>query len=140
MDGTKAAVEAVLAAHPDLSAYGIGLYHGEKTLAERRAEQARWREDMLCPDELVQFEDACRFIAETGIRKTVNRRHSSYGWKHIAEKWAETYICNGVMIAAAYHMGVAVKINDSPNPMLSIKEPKRPKHMLTQVYGMRRFG
>jgi hypothetical protein len=125
MPETRAAVEAVLAAHPELSAYGAGLcFLGDKTLDERKADHQREREEMLGTDVLVQFEEACRFIRETGIRKTINHNRSSYGWKHVAEEWSGVYICNGAMIAAAYHMGVPAQRMEGPNPLLAIREPK----------------
>jgi len=33
-------------------------------------------------------------------------RRSSYGWKHVVERWAETYITNGAFIMAALLEGI----------------------------------
>ena len=57
--------------------------------------------------------------------KTINRRHSSYGLKHLAELFRPTdYICylsNGVFIAAAMIVGYPFKL-DPPNAMFGMSE------------------
>jgi hypothetical protein len=126
---TLAQVEAVLTAHPELSGFGLGLnYNFREPFAERQARHKVDRDEMLTPSGLVEFEDACAYIAAIGIRKTVNRNFTSYTWKHRAERWADTYICNGSMIAAAFHMGVKVQREGykSPNAFLAIMSPKPP--------------
>ncbi len=55
--------------------------------------------------------------------KTVNRRHSSYGLKHIAEPHSpKRYLTNGVFIAAALIAGYPVMFDDTPNPSFGMSE------------------
>ena len=54
--------------------------------------------------------------------KTINRRHSSYGLKHLAEKFSPNgYLSNGVFIAAAMIVGYPFKV-DPPNAMFGMSE------------------
>ena len=54
--------------------------------------------------------------------KTINRRHSSYGLKHLAEKFSPNgYLSNGVFIAAAMIVGYPFKL-DPPNAMFGMSE------------------
>ena len=57
--------------------------------------------------------------------KTINRRHSSYGLKHMASLFRPTdyvcYISNGVFIAAAMIVGYPFKL-DPPNAMFGMSE------------------
>ena len=54
--------------------------------------------------------------------KGINRRlGSSYGLKHITEAWSESYIPNGMFIAAAVHLGFMVERAESgPNAYLNV--------------------
>jgi hypothetical protein len=54
--------------------------------------------------------------------KTINRRHSSYGLKHLAEKFSPGgYLSNGVFIAAAMIVGYPFEV-DPPNAMFGMSE------------------
>ena len=54
--------------------------------------------------------------------KTINRRHSSYGLKHLAERFSPNlYLSNGVFIAAAMIVGYPFKL-DPPNAMFGMSE------------------
>ena len=54
--------------------------------------------------------------------KTINRRHSSYGLKHLAEKFSPNlYLSNGVFIAAALLVGYPFEL-DPPNAMFGMSE------------------
>ena len=54
--------------------------------------------------------------------KTINRRHSSYGLKHLAEKFSPNlYLSNGVFIAAAMIVGYPFEV-DPPNAMFGMSE------------------
>ena len=64
-----------------------------------------------------QVQHAMRFLREHARpRESFNRRHGSYGLKHMAEKWAGAYISNGALIAAALSLGYeARRFPGSPN-------------------------
>lgn len=76
---------------------------------------------MTCDDSVRQFEHATEFLARCRRRKTVWKGSSSYGWKHMAERYFEAagrrcYIANGVFIAAAINLDFVIqRIPDSPN-------------------------
>jgi hypothetical protein len=56
------------------------------------------------------------------VNKTINRRHSSYGLKHLAEPEIG-YVTNGAFIAAAVHCGFSFETYpDSPNVCFGISE------------------
>jgi|TARA_R110002124_G_scaffold45705_2_gene137972 hypothetical protein len=89
--------------HPRLSPEGFGEY--EKPINEFEIQQAvKWLEEVARD------------------RSTVNRKITSYGWKHIAEKNSERkYISNGAFIFAAIKLGFLVKcIEDGPNAYINI--------------------
>ena len=65
--------------------------------------------EMFSDGTLNQFEIAKAWLSMCDRRKTVNRNNSSYGYKHMVEDWAGTYISNGAMIAAAIAMDIKVE-------------------------------
>jgi hypothetical protein len=65
--------------------------------------------EMLSDCTLNEFEIAKAWLSMCDRRKTVNRNNSSYGYKHMVEDWAGTYISNGAMIAAAIAMDIKVE-------------------------------
>lgn len=117
MNTTKDAIEAVRAAHPALGIFGFR-YLTCETLETERA-------DMLTDDAVEQFQAACDFIATAGTTKTWRARMgmNSYALKHRAERWAGRYIANGMLIAAAVHMGVPWSRcpDASPNAYLGLR-------------------
>lgn len=55
--------------------------------------------------------------------KNISERHSSYGCKHFAERWADCYVSNAALIAAAAGMGIRQRPTHlgSPNTYLALK-------------------
>lgn len=109
MDDLREKIDAVLAEHTDLTPYGFGLYPIGEPLVDRRDVLRRERAKMLEPNVVEQVADAIRFLDAAGRQKMLNRRSTSYGWKHVAERWVGRYISNGAMIAAALIRGYTVK-------------------------------
>ena len=108
---------------PLLNDFGIGMYSQDRKLpeAERRA---RFEENRQ------QLRNSAERVAATveWLRqnvepiKTINRKHTSYGIKHIAEKDIG-YITNGVFIAAAVIAGYPYEIvPGSPNVPFGMSE------------------
>jgi len=66
----------------------------------------------------------CQWLAGKRRRKTVNRLHTSYGYKHMAEKDIGEYVTNGCFIAAAVHCGFDYSpcADNSPNVWFNISE------------------
>lgn len=48
--------------------------------------------------------------------KTLNRKRTSYGWKHLVEDWAGEYVSNESFIEAMHQLGFNSKpASDTPN-------------------------
>ena len=101
----------VLNNHPNLCDFGW------RTRAMTDTKFQEERNKMLTNDALVQFKSACEWVGLMEPIKTIYPRPSSYGLKHTAEKYMDTYITNGVFIAAALHFGYRYRLcrADSPN-------------------------
>jgi hypothetical protein len=58
-----------------------------------------------------------------------NRKHSSYGCKHFAERWAGHYVSNAAFVAAAAGLGIGQRPGSvgSPNTVLAIKYSSWPQ-------------
>ncbi len=88
---------------PLLNDFGIGLFseHGRKPPGEKARILAEDREKLRG-----SLDDVAWTVRWLGSNiepiKTINRRHSSYGLKHLAERQGpRRYLTNGVFIAAA---------------------------------------
>ena len=55
--------------------------------------------------------------------KTLNRKRTSYGWKHLVEDWAGEYVSNETFIEAMHQLGFKSKPTaDTPNFYFNISE------------------
>ncbi len=81
-------------------------------------------EEMLEDGLLVEFETCKRWLSEVSRIKSFNQRHTSYGYKHMVERWANRYVCNGAFIAAAIALKIPIQRSHprSPNVLLPISE------------------
>jgi hypothetical protein len=81
-------------------------------------------EELLEEDVLKQFETCKRWLSEVLRIKTFNQKHTSYGYKHMVERWANRYVCNGAFIAAAIALKIPIQRSHprSPNVLLPISE------------------
>jgi len=71
------------------------------------------------------FVDARMWLRDRQKQKTFNRTGTSYGWKHVAEREMETYIPNGLFIAAAIEEGFCIqRERGTPNVFLNIARKK----------------
>jgi hypothetical protein len=121
LEAAAVAMARILEQEPELSDFGYGLSDSEKTHEERAAEFHRNRQSIREPDSLAQFLAACRWLSQFAKTKSLNRRGTSYGLKHIAERDIG-YITNGVFIAAAIAEGFRVRREGrrSPNAVFKI--------------------
>lgn len=122
MSMTRAKIESVIKKIPSLTDFGIGLFDGGRNLGRKEYEEQfkRNQEDLL--ESVAAFEKACEWLEQIKKIKTINRKRSSYGLKHVAEKDIG-YITNGVFIAAAVHSGFEYKMYDnSPNVAFNMSE------------------
>jgi len=108
---------------PHLNDFGIGICRGDKdqSEADRRAKLMEDREKLR--NSTGQVEATVMWLRDNlEPTKTINRRRSSYGLKHIAEKDIG-YITNGVFITAAIIAGYPYEqIYGSPNVQFGISE------------------
>ena len=115
---TRDKIKAVLDQHPRLTTGGfMPRYHAD--IADRCTH-------FLTDNTAAQFEASCHFIAAAGTTQNATRKsHYSYHLKHIAERWADTYIANGAFIAAALYMGAPVLPDGgmSPNACIGLSKP-----------------
>jgi len=81
-------------------------------------------DEMLDDDVLMQFETCKRWLENITRIKSFNSRHTSYGYKHMVERWAGRYVCNGAFIAAAIALNIPIRRShrQSPNVVLPISE------------------
>ena len=126
-------IRAVLAAQEQLTHFGFGLYDGHRlSVAEWRVQFAENRASMLSDDGIAEFVRARDYLALLDTIKTTNRKHTSYGLKHAAERHhrrgayadrtTDAYVSNGMLLAAAYHLGLRVsQVSwNSPNAHLNV--------------------
>ena len=122
------AIKLVLAQEATLTRYGLGVFEPwRKTPEQREAELIKGREAMLLPYHMGEFIRARDFLSQFAHRATINTKISSYGLKHQAEQFyrergaGASYVSNGLLIAAAVHLGFKIKqVGDSPNPYFNL--------------------
>jgi len=103
---------------PELHLYGVGFYQNEKVLTS--SEHKELQQQLL--DSTEEFEKACLWLEKINKIKTINKQHSSYGLKHLAEDEIG-YISNGTFIAAAINCGFNYKASEtSPNVSFNMSE------------------
>ena len=61
-------------------------------------------------------------------RKTINTKRSSYGLKHVVERWARIYVSNGAFLQAVANLGLEIIPfgGKSPNAAFKLNYPKEP--------------
>jgi hypothetical protein len=112
---------------PELSGFGYRVARDRNETpeeAERRFLASR--AEMLGEHGVDEFIRAVDFLSKFGQRKSMNRKRSSYGLKHDAERAAGDYVANGMMIAAALAMGFSAERTHagSPNAYFNISSKK----------------
>jgi hypothetical protein len=112
-------MKSVLNNHPNLCD------HGWRTRSMTDEEFQEERDKMLTNDALDQFKSACEWVRLMQPIRTIYPRPSSYGLKHTAERYMDTYITNGVFIAAALHYGYRYKLCHENSPNCSFNISKR---------------
>lgn len=127
-DTLPARVAAIMAANPELSDHGFGVFEGHRLSPQERAERlAQDRQDLLSPDGLNGIQRASEWLLKQKRRLAINRRiGSSYLLKHFAEDDVG-YVTNGQFIAAAMLIGMKVQRcpRGSPNAFLNISSRLR---------------
>jgi len=128
-------LKALMAEHPTLSHFGIGQSSDEWFSSvspewKESRNDSQEEKDLIFQAEREMLGDNMADLIWTidWLRsnvepiKTINRRHSSYGLKHLAEKFSPGgYLSNGVFIAAAMIVGYPFEV-DPPNEMFGMSE------------------
>jgi hypothetical protein len=74
------------------------------------------RAEMLGEHGVDEFVRAAEFLSKFGRRKSLNRKRTSYGLKHDAERATGDYVANGMLIAAALAMGFSAERTHAGSP------------------------
>lgn len=71
-------------------------------------------EKIIIEPQMIKEIELCeKWINLVAIRtKRINKKRTSYGYKHDAERWAGQYICNDSMKLAARNIGLMIKAAD----------------------------
>lgn len=129
--------------HPGLSRFGFGTFPKAGATKEQMEDKFKSDRAKLLTDYCArEFLRAVAYIEMCSKRKTINRKVSSYGLKHRAERYHSTlrpitriedlprvedahdpYVSNGAFIAAAIHLGFDIKIHE-PNAYFNIGKLK----------------
>jgi hypothetical protein len=127
-------IRTVMEQHPGLTHFGFGVYNERRlSVDDWCTRMAESREEMLGEHAVYEFQRACQYLACLDRIKTLNRQCTSYNLKHAAERFHDrkqettgkndrTYVSNGMLITAAYHLGfsVASVVHRSANAFLNI--------------------
>ncbi len=104
-------VEIAIKREPRLTHFGLGVYDErrkpEHVVAREFNED---RERLLSDDGLAEVATCAAWLQLQQPIKSMNRRHTSLGYKHMVESWVaakrgDQYIANGSLIAAALGLG-----------------------------------
>lgn len=127
----RTAVAAVMEREPDLGTGGFQTWDGRRSVRENAEDFRANRAEMLEAHSVEEFARAVAFLETKEQARTMNRRGTSYGYKHQAERFhreqqpaANAYVANGMFIAAALHLGFTVKRDGAgPNAFINIASP-----------------
>ena len=120
---TKEDIAQVIKQIPELNEFGIGLFNGGRGLSEREKTHALKEGQEALLDSADQCTAICEWLRQMEKIKTISRRCTSYGLKHVFERDTGRYVTNGAFICAAIHSGFDYKlIPGSPNVPFNISE------------------
>jgi hypothetical protein len=115
-DALRGAIAAALLKHANLTMSGFDVRGDGPERSLVSAEGVKQVRRCLC------------YLASDAVQLAgaVNRRRSSYGWKHAAESWARCYVATGAFIASAILVGLAwERVPRTPNVFVGLTEVKR---------------
>lgn len=121
--GIEARLAITMAKHPELNDFGIGLFDGGRGLSAEEKLEKNAENRRILRASTAAVASTVTWLQENVERTgTLNKRHTSYGIKHMAEKDIG-YITNGVMIAAGIISGYPYEIvPGSPNVPFGMSE------------------
>lgn len=102
---------------PELSGLGYRVTRERReTPEEAEARFLQNRAEMLGKHGVEEYIRAAEFLSKFGRRQSMNRRRTSYGLKHDAEREAGDYVANGMLIAAALALGFTAERTHAGSP------------------------
>jgi len=129
------AIRGAMAHTANLTHFGLGTIAARrKTTQEQQFEIVAGRKEMLSNSSADEFLLALEYISRLEKRKSLNKNSTSYGLKHMVERYegeyrksgriAIGYVSNGMFIAAAIHAGLdmAPSHYGSPNAVFNISQ------------------
>lgn len=115
-------VERAIEREPRLTYFGLGVYaEKRKQSADVDREFDLLRTQLLSPEGLAEVALCEQWLIEG---QNLDDR-GSYGLKHDVENWADAYISNGALIAAALGLGYEYVVS-GPNVVLSVASTRTP--------------
>ena len=130
MEADRAAIRRAMEAHPTLNYSGFGIHDSgwsRWTAEERRSALAERRTSMLTDNAVAEFRLAQDYLNRLERRKSANPDVNSYWLKHRATDWhsgvgtSDTYMSNGMFIAAALALGLIVlPVYGTPNAQIGV--------------------
>jgi hypothetical protein len=104
--GLEAKVKTILAAHPTLSMHGVAVVgEGILPVIDIEGQRKVEREALLSLDSLRAILVAMGWIQRYLVKDTqINRQRTSYGLKHVAERWTG-YLTTGQFTVAMLVLG-----------------------------------
>ena len=80
-------IQKIIDLHPNLTDFGIGIFRNptkSPTPEERQTEFQKQQSSLL--NSVESFKKTCNWLSTKQKIKSLNRKHTSYGLKHMAEK------------------------------------------------------
>jgi hypothetical protein len=113
----------VMDKYPTLTTGGFSIWNKRKeTFEEYQKRLIADRAELLDERSIKMVETCLDWLKLVDKRKTINN-YSSYGLKHIVERWSGNYIYNGCFIVAGLIAGLNIKIYfGSPNASFNISQ------------------
>lgn len=77
--------------------------------------------EIIIEPQMIKEIELCEiWISQQKKCDKINRKRSSYGYKHDVERWAKQYICNDSFKIAALNTGLMIKTADKQNEYYNI--------------------
>lgn len=112
-------LQEIMQEYPNLCSHGYRTHWPQDEIAQTNL--AEWRDELAADEE--QFIKAHAWCASyLVVSRRVNKRHTSYGLKHICERYTG-YVTNGTFIAAMISAGFTPFASvGSPNPNFNVTD------------------
>jgi hypothetical protein len=121
--GIEARLAITMAKVPTLTYHGIGIFDGDRKKPLSEQQTIFERERTALRFHVARIDATVKWLQENvQPTKSINKRHTSYGWKHVAERDIGS-ITNGVFVAAGIIAGYPYQIEfGSPNVPFGMSE------------------